>query len=231
MQILECSVVGLRSARLTFRSSTHPTSVTLFPMVHIGEPGFYRQVFADAFAHDVVLVEGVNSPVAKRIARAYRLFARSPRLQLERQPSPPTDLGAEVVHADLSGPEFHAEWRKIALWIRILIYLLAPLAGLRMRGLVTRGQLAKALAMEDRDDRRGAIDWGPEGAALANALLDARDRRLIERLREELEFGENTGRGLAIIYGASHMRAVIRELTGKLGFLPAETSWITVFEC
>ncbi len=48
---------AIRAASIA--SSDHPMTVTLFPMVHIGEPEFYQQVYADAFAHDVVLYEGI----------------------------------------------------------------------------------------------------------------------------------------------------------------------------
>jgi hypothetical protein len=230
MQILEGSVIGLRAARITFSSPAYPTKITLFPMVHIGEAGFYREVFRDAYNHDAVLVEGVSSPVVRRITRAYRWIASSSRLGLERQPAGPSpgDCRAEIVHADLSGPEFEAEWRKVPLGLRLFIRLLTPIASLHFRGTTTRQELAKRLAMEDYADH--LVDWGPEGAALTRAILGARDERLIERMREQVLSNGVPPQRLAIVYGAGHMRAVVRELTGKLGFMPTESSWMTIFQ-
>lgn len=72
MQLLDSSDLGLRSARLTFRSTGSNVTVTLFPMVHLGEAAFYDAVHKDAGARDAMLVEGVRSPAVTRITRAYR---------------------------------------------------------------------------------------------------------------------------------------------------------------
>ena len=86
MQILESSVLGLRAARLTFASKVSGKTVTLFPMVHIGVPEFYRQVYEDALTHDAVLVEGLRSPITTRITRSYRWIVGAKRLGLIVQP-------------------------------------------------------------------------------------------------------------------------------------------------
>src|SRR3569623_457268 len=104
MQIIESSALGVRSARARF---THPRggpSVTLFPMVHIGEPAFYRTVFDDAYAHDIVLIEGLNSPITTRVTRSYRWLIGSDRIGLSLQPHGPKAgaCNATIVDADLS---------------------------------------------------------------------------------------------------------------------------------
>jgi hypothetical protein len=72
MQFVESSIWGVRSARLSFQSRSSAVTVTLFPMVHIGEAGFYEAVYADALGHDIVLLEGVRSPITTRVTRSYR---------------------------------------------------------------------------------------------------------------------------------------------------------------
>lgn len=121
MQFVEASVIGVRSARLSFASPSTPVRVTLFPMVHVGEADFYRDTYADAQSHDVILLEGVRSPVVKRITASYRWIEGSKGLSgLVVQPRFPAELSGErIVHADFSQEEFEAEWRKVALWVRV----------------------------------------------------------------------------------------------------------------
>jgi hypothetical protein len=99
MQLLESSVLGLRSARHVFCRPDSEVEVTLFPMLHIGEPQFYEAVFSSAMAHDAVLIEGVRSPIVTRLTRAYRWLDCSKRLGLIVQPwlSSMAPGGAELI--------------------------------------------------------------------------------------------------------------------------------------
>src|SRR5258708_2916403 len=113
MQILESSVWALRTARLSLKSPSSVIRITLFPMVHVGESDFFKGVYADAFSHDLVLVEGVRSPVVRRIVRSYSWIGASKTMNLMVQPPypPQTDCPARIIHADLSGEEFTKVWR------------------------------------------------------------------------------------------------------------------------
>ena len=46
MQIIEASVIGVRSAAITFRRSDTPMQFVLFPMLHVGTPVLYKRVTA-----------------------------------------------------------------------------------------------------------------------------------------------------------------------------------------
>ena len=219
-------MLGVRTARMLFRHRGLPTEVTLFPMVHVGEEGFYREAFADAFSHDVTLVEGVRSPVSRHLTRSYR-WMDFDRLGLVLQPrKAPQGAQSRVVLADLSGPEFAREWRKIPLFLRATFYFLAPLVGLRRRFFASRETIAKSMALEDRRSADEVLNWTPTLDSVDRALRHVRDERLLECLAAELETKD--GRRIAIIYGAMHMRAVVRELTRR-GFYCAESRWQTIF--
>ena len=198
-------------------------------MIHIGEPEFYRAAFNDAFAHDIVLVEGVRSPISVRVTRSYRWLLGSRRIALSLQPNSP-EVGschARIVHADLSGPEFAREWQKVQLWLRLLVYLLSPLIGLHRRWFATRESLAKGISVDDQPSQKELVEWGPETGALTQAILHSRDERLLDRLREQLA-SEPTTR-IAIVYGAGHMRAIVRELATQQGYMTGRSDWLTVF--
>jgi hypothetical protein len=203
-------------------------------MVHVGEPDFYRAVYEDAFSHDVVLVEGVRSPIVRRITTVYRWLANSKRIGLAVQSVDPrlSSGRATIVHADLTGAEFEAVWRKIPVWARVTVYFYAAIVGLRYRWFGSRQSLAKGMSLEDLPSRADTISWDwdpdPEFAALHDAIVVARDARLIERLCDQLDNHDQNVR-VAVVYGAGHMRAVLRELTDNRRYYAAEARWLTIF--
>jgi hypothetical protein len=133
-----------------------------------------------------------------------------------------------LIHADLSGQEFERLWRKVPLPIRLLLYGMVPAYALRLRWFGTRTSIAKDHVLEDITSRDEALRWSPDYATLGHAVLLARDERLLEVMGHYIERRAPAARRLAIVYGAQHMRAVIRELTRR-GFQPVKSDWMTVF--
>ena len=232
MQFIESSVFGVRSARISLTSTTRPVHVTLFPMLHVGEPQFYEAVYADALAHDVVLFEGVKSPVVTHITRSYRWLVGSKAMAgLVEQPklTALSEYHAKLILADLTGPEFDELWRAVPLWTRLALYILAPIIGLARRWFGSRATLAKDVSIEDAPSLKELLMWDPETAGLSRAVLEARDERLIERLREQLDRRPAEHARVAIIYGAGHMRPLVRELTHRYGYYADHSEWLTIF--
>jgi hypothetical protein len=198
-------------------------------MVHIGEPAFYEATYRDAFAHDVALIEGVDSPIVKRVTRSYRWLVGSRAMAgLIVQPQVEREMvKGRVVHADLSGREFAQEWRKAPLLVRAIIFLLAPIVGLRRR-YSGRGALAKDLACDDEPSMAELLAMSPETGGLMQAIMTSRDSRLVEKL--EAELADPQTRTLAIVYGALHMRAVVRTLTKSHGYVATGAEWRLVFD-
>ncbi len=231
MQILEYSSMGLRSARINLVSRHSEIVITLFPMVHVGEADFYRRVYDDAFSHDVVLVEGIRSPITTRVTRVYRWMVGSKRLRLSLQPPVPAadTVNARIIHADLTGEEFRVVWEKVPQWLRLLVYLVAPAMGLWMRAFGTRESIAKRMAQDDQPSRDELLNLSPESGALEGAILGARDVRLIEHLERILDDPSGQIQRLAVVYGAGHVRAVLRAVTTGRGYFAEHGAWLTVF--
>jgi hypothetical protein len=229
VQIIESSCLGVRAARFRLCSPASPVSVTLFPMLHIGEPAFYKAVYADAFSHDVVLAEGVNSPVGWHLTRSYRWISQS-RLGLIVQPPYPAPeaVRAKIIRADLTPAEFEVQWGKIPLRLRLLCFFLAPIVGLRLRWFGTRESIAAHAEFEDLQSRRELLFWNPDAALFLHSIGGARDARIIEHLANELDRPVSEPRRLAAVYGAFHIRAVLAELRRR-GFHVVEARWETVF--
>lgn len=218
-------MLGLRAAQLAFRHPTSSATVTLFPMVHVGDRSFYEGVHADALDHDVVLVEGVRSPVTRRLTRAYRWIDLE-RLGLVLQPRLRAGghTKARIVLADLSTEEFHAEWREVPLRLRLALSVGAPIFGLSQRFLATRESVAARMCLEDHRSSEEILSWTPQLAGVWRCVLEARDVRLIERLSSELGQATRETKRIAIVYGAQHMRAVSAELARR-GFVCSESKW------
>lgn len=229
MQILESSVLGLRTSRMEFESRNSSVTVTLYSMVHVGEERFYDETYAEAFAHDVVLVEGVRSSVGRNLTRSYR-WLDFEKLGLVPQPKVPVQEGisARIVKADLSTEEFHREWRKVPLSLRAAFAVLAPLYGVHRRFFASRERLAHNLCLEDRRSADEVLDWDPKFEPVIRSIIDARDERLVQCLREELEASDKPEKRIAIVYGARDMRAVLRELH-RQGFRCSNAIWRTIF--
>jgi len=227
MQILENSVLGLRSARLLFEAPNRNLSLTLYPMVHVAEPEFFAQVFDQAYAADVILTEGIDTPVVRRLTRAYRVMTTKQSGLVLQSSSDPKAPPEKTRRADLTPEEFVALWKELPLWQRSLASVAAPLVGLRNRWWLNRKNLAKELEMDDLPDRQTRLSWSPATQAFDTAILHARDARLLDVLKQEVTRATD-GTSLALVYGAQHIPAVIGALP-KLGFTWKESTWLTVF--
>jgi hypothetical protein len=139
----------------------------------------------------------------------------------------PAGVGkARLVHADLTGEEFEAEWKAVQLWLRLAIYTLAPAVGLHRRWFASRSSLAKDMACDYEPSLAELMAITPETGALTQAVLHARDRRILERLSAELD--DLGPKSIAVVYGAAHMRAVVRELTTNRAFAVEAAEWRTL---
>jgi len=212
---------------MEFRHRDSRVSVTLYPMVHVGEATFYETTYGEALSHDVTLVEGIRSPLSRHLTRSYR-WLNFEKLGLTLQPKPPAQnaVAGKVVNADLSPDEFHREWRKIFLPLRAVLFVLAPLVELKKRLFASRETLGHKMSLEDRKSADEILSWSPTMEPFHHSVLHARDERLLECLIAELDATE--AKRVAVVYGAMHIRSVVREL-GKRGFYCAEARWRTIF--
>ncbi len=231
MQIIESSILGVRSARLVLKHNTSKVTVILFPMIHVGEASFYTTVYADAFSHDYVLTEGVKSPVTRRLTRTYKWIVKKRGIGLCVQPAWPSqdDVSAKIVHADLSTEEFMNAWQEISLKMRFLIYIFSFIVAFRNRWFITRDKLARDASLDDLPSRDSYISWDPELSVMQQLIIDKRDQRLIEKLNTVLVECANVDTTIAVVYGARHMPAVISELCKKGGFHVSSSEWMTVY--
>ncbi|GAA4596462.1 hypothetical protein GCM10023194_68740 [Planotetraspora phitsanulokensis] len=229
MQFIEVTeLCGVRSAVITFRRAGSALRFVVYPMVHLGEPGFYAEVEQRLHSHDLLVVEGVaHSPAGRALSAAYRHLEGSSRLALVVQRIDLHTVGVPFINPDLTAEAVKDGWRRISLFQRALVRLLVPVYVIQMRLFGTRRVLARHLAVEEQGDVDPALNDFPD--AFDELMLHSRDRLLVsaihaihqERCMEQILVG--------VIYGAEHMHAVVDALW-RLGYRPCDAEWLTVFD-
>lgn len=92
-----------------------------------------------------------------------------------------------------------------------------------------RATLLLTLASVDPESDPGMGMGGKGAARLGKLILEDRNQAVIESLREYIHQLE-ANRTVAVFYGAAHLRGLEDALIRRLGYIPAETRWLTAFE-
>ncbi len=143
MDIINVSVMGVRSVVLRLRHRDNPLRFTVYPMIHLAEASFYERVAARLAAADLVVMEGVQGPRTRLLTMTYRLAGGNSRLGLVVQPHDLVPDGVPVVRPDMTAEEWRDGWRQVHLHERALVWFLAPIFALSLRIFGTRRLLAR----------------------------------------------------------------------------------------
>ena len=231
MQLTEVSLTGVRSAVITLRSPDAAMRITLFPMVHLGSPGFYRAVAARLAESDLIVAEGVagTSVTIRALTLIWRLPARNRRLGLTVNDIDYGSLDVPVIWPDLTAGQFKKGMRSVPLLRRLEIWCLIPPVALSAALLGTRRTFSRYL---DTDDLPAYGDdaFAEAFPELSRLVLDDRDQLLVDSLESIHRTRQHDDIDVAVVYGARHMRAVTREMHRRHGYRPRTAEWLTVFD-
>ncbi|TWF79614.1 hypothetical protein FHX44_115548 [Pseudonocardia hierapolitana] len=229
MDIIDVGGMGVRTAVVQLRRKGTPCRFTIYPMIHVGEPSFYRTVRTRLARHDLIVQEGISGPTraGELLTSVYRSETLQLRLGLQVQPGDLCDVGVPVVRPDMTGPEFEERWRGIGLPERAFWYATVPAFGLYTRLFMSREMLARELFTLGGDTL--AIEE-PSGFALHEIVLDQRDALLCaevtrihtERCEEDID--------VAVVYGAGHVAPLVAHLRARHGYVPRDAEWLLVFD-
>jgi hypothetical protein len=244
VQIIEVSVIGVRSAVLTLTRGGSPLRFEIYPMVHIGEPAFYAAV-AQRLRHcDLVLAEGVGRPppgdggsasgtrtgsaAVSALTASYRLPAWFARSGLVEQHIDYASLGVPVHCPDMTSDQFGAGWRRVPRWQRALAVTAAPLVGLHRLAAGSRRELARHLNLDDGDwpERLADVE---SLAELEDLLGEQRDRLLIAELDRIHRQRQHEAIKVAVVYGAEHVPPLIHAMRALHGYRVRGAEWLMVF--
>jgi hypothetical protein len=221
MQISENTDFGLRVAVMRLQRDENAPAFTLYPMIHLGERRLYETVRDEFRSHDLLICEGASGRAVRRLAQVYLQAARNRRSDLVLQNSVLgiRDLAIPYRIADLPAEELDRLWAKVPFWERWAMELGALAYGLLWRYYGGSFAMQKLTPVEDRQE--GFFDDLPG----YDALQEAWDAVLVAALDKAVAEGP---RRVAVLYGAYHMRAVIRCLMGTHGYRIANARWLTV---
>lgn len=126
------------------------------------------------------------------------------------------------------GPRLETSWKHIPWAERVLLLVGAPLFGLWMYLTTNRERIGRKLNTDDLESRDD-IEQAEASPELTEAVMSSRDEHLGQEISAILDEG-NEYKRIGILYGAAHMRAIVRRLDEKYGYKVAEAEWIKVFD-
>jgi hypothetical protein len=227
MQFLESSVIGLRAAIYRFSSKSLELELLIFPMVHIGDPSYYRYIKTQLSNCDSVVFEGVKSKKTWFLVQSYKILQKKKSLGLELQSKALNieNMPIQKIHGDVTAEEFDKSWRQIPLWFRTIVLICAPLYGIYQYLVTDRTSLAKDHSVESVP-LKNDIDESKESLKFDEAILHDRDSKLVEVLEDHIATHGNRSETTAIVYGARHIPAVVAFLSEKYGFKVTKSEWV-----
>ncbi|QYN38135.1 hypothetical protein K1T35_13390 [Pseudonocardia sp. DSM 110487] len=227
MDIINVNDIGVRSVVLELRRKGTPCRFTIYPMIHLGEASFYREVSSRLARHDLIVAEGIigPSPTTTFMTQVYTSRKLRSRLGLQLQPQDLYDVGIPVVTPDMTGPELERRWRAIGLPERAMWYTMTPAFRLYLDVFASREMVASHLQL---DSDTLAIEE-PSGLELVEIITDQRDVLLCdavtrihtERCEEDIN--------VAVVYGAAHVAPLVKHLGVRHGYVPRSGEWLQVF--
>lgn len=232
MQFVEKNSFNVRSAIYHLRKEGTDLEFVVFPMIHVGEQGFFDEIGRRLSSCDLILAEGVNSRKAHLITFSYRIVRRIQRMNLVTQQE-----GLEIsrfrektLNADMQGSAFNERFTSLPLLLRLQLLVLVPFFALYLMLFGTRETIAEYIALEDLPSSEEILLTDEQLEKLDSLLVDERDQILISRIQAVYESGKTSKQTVGIVFGAVHVRAVVAFLMQRLQFRITKAEWVTVFE-
>lgn len=230
MRIIEVDGSTVRHAIVVLRRRDTALRFMLVPMKHVACPEFYQQVRLRLGTCDLIVAEGLRGRTwqTRVLTMAYRFMPRRRRHGLVLQDYatflPP---GIPVINPDVTAAQAVADLRELGRWKHLSLLLAAPIVGLVATVRGPRMFLSQGLEVKIPVTRVGVRmphhDLGPVG----RALLERRDRQLVEALGQIHRQRHDEPITVAVVYGAGHIPEVYASLLVEYGYRPGEPEWLT----
>jgi len=232
MQIIERNSFNVRSAVYRLKKVDDELEFVLFPMIHIASITFYDEVQRRLGNCDIILTEGVQSKRASFITLSYRIVRKIKRMELVTQQEALnlSALSEKIVHSDMSGKTFDMHWARLPISLKAQVLLFVPIYAVYLLICGTKNVVAENIAVDDLPSREEILNYDEEFEKLDSLLLDKRDQIIINRIDSIYKESCKKKRVVGVVYGALHMRNILRFLSGKLQYKIVGSEWITVFD-
>lgn len=220
-------------------------SITLLPMIHIGEKEFFKEISLEVWRHDTAFLEGCYMPGRKLFHIFHRTFARFSGLSLQNGKQPlwkrwkresklqgKTGLTEtirktgchcgncyydemRVIRADLHRWHALKAFRLIPFWMKLTFPFLILAAIVAAPFLNMRDYV-----FEDDEDCKSKDDGflGKIMSPFWKFIMDDRDLFLRMIVAEEVLRPRHQGKSLCVKYGAKHMPALAQTFLNDFGY-------------
>ncbi|HET6738103.1 MAG TPA: hypothetical protein VFH76_04190 [Kribbella sp.] len=227
MQIIENSIVGTRSAVLRLRKRGGGPAIVIFPMLHVAEPQFYRDVEARLRECDLLVVEGIHgdsTPVVEGLTMTYRVLPGNEEAGLVEDDIPYGDLGVPFVTPDLSAEQVQEGLQALPWKTRALMWAAVPVASVSNFFAGRRALLSPDIEVNDLPTR--AEELQPEAwDQFLDLLLDRRDDLAVAAVAEVVRDRPDDAIDIAVVYGARHVPGILRGVY-RLGYRVVSADWL-----
>ena len=222
----------MRSAVYHLKKGDAGLEFLLFPMIHVGSREFYDEVCRRLAECDLILAEGVNSRKAHLLTLSYRIVKKIRRMDLvtQRDGMKVSGFLDKIINSDMDGRAFDERWSALPLGLRAQLFLFLPICVVNLFLFGARETLAENMALEDLPSSKEILFQDESFEKLDTLLLDERDRLLITHVQKLYDSHRQDRKIVGVVYGARHMRNVIRFLLGRLNYKVAKAEWVTVFD-
>ncbi|GAA1563987.1 MULTISPECIES: hypothetical protein [Kribbella] len=226
MQIVENSIVGTRSAVLRLTRRAGGPEIVVYPMLHVAEPQFYREVEARLRASDLLVVEGITgeSTAVEGLTMTYRVMPAAAESGLVEDDIPYGDLGVPFLTPDLTGAEFQQGFQELPWQTKALTWAAVPAVSIGHFLAGRRALLSRNIEVNDLPTRQEELR-GEQWDRFVDLILDRRDGRAVEALAAVVRERGDEDIEVAVVYGAAHVPGILRGLY-KLGYRVVEAEWL-----
>jgi hypothetical protein len=230
--LTEKNSFNVRSAVYHLKKGDAGLEFLLFPMIHVGSREFYDEVCRRLAECDLILAEGVNSRKAHLLTLSYRIVKKIRRMDLvtQRDGMKVSGFLDKIINSDMDGRAFDERWSALPLGLRAQLFLFLPICVVNLFLFGARETLAENMALEDLPSSKEILFQDESFEKLDTLLLDERDRLLITHVQKLYDSHRQDRKIVGVVYGARHMRNVIRFLLGRLNYKVAKAEWVTVFD-
>ncbi|PHN07197.1 hypothetical protein [Flavilitoribacter nigricans] len=232
MQVVESTDFYLRVIKLDF-SSRDPElrlQFRILPMFHIGTEQYYRQVFDQLRSCHEIIYEGVASKKSNDVTRHYRRFAGNLGLVTQNEVLKMNELPGKLIHADFTHETGAEEWRKLRFYDKLKMRVLHPLKMYYYSRNMDRRKLVKEFMPSAEENWMAYGPLEDEAGSMWNYIITARDNILRNTVRQKLEQEGRAEKLIGVVYGAAHMKVVIRLLIDQYRYVPEKPEFLEVFQ-
>lgn len=228
MQIIENSVLGTRSAVLRLTRRAGGPAITIFPMLHVAEPQFYREVERRLRDCDLLVVEGIRrkSTVTETLTMMYRVKPVNGESGLVVDDVPYGALGVPLITPDMTGEEFEQGWRELRRPFRWAVMVAVPIYAIGEYFNGRRSLLSPDVEVNDLPTVEEELQ-DDDLDQLEDVVLTRRDSRVLAALVEIVRDRGDGDIEVAVVYGAGHVPGILRGLY-PLGYRVVSAEWLMV---